>query len=434
MQKFDGYQSSRAALENANAARDFSAATEIAGNVEKRVREICEAVRAEGDAALLRLEREYSCPDLTAETLRVTPQEIESAWRSTPVRVRAALERAAKNIEAFHAAQPRESWMMISPDGANLGQRYSALERVALYAPCGRAAYPSTVLMLAIPAKVAGVSQIVLATPSGKDGNAHPLILAAAHICGLREIYKIGGAQGMAALAYGTDAIPRVDKLVGPGSIYVTLAKKFLYGTVGIDGLFGPSEVVVFADDSPANRPAQLAADLIAQAEHGEDSFVCFVCLSQNLCNAVLREIESQLASSPRAEYLRKSLENSLACVVSTPGEAVELCNLAAAEHVEIWSGNAEEISKRVQNAGAIFLNTPVPLGDYILGPSHTLPTGASARFASGVAVDTFLKRSTIVSAPRETLVALADDLSVLANLEELPGHANAAQMAISEN
>jgi histidinol dehydrogenase len=433
MQKIKGLQKSRAALEAANAARSFSASPEIAGNIEERVREICEAVREEGDAALLRLEREYSCPALTAEALRVTPHEIEAAWQSTPAAARVALERAAKNIEAFHRAQPRESWTMTSPDGAILGQRYSALERVALYAPHGRAAYPSTVLMLAMPAKVAGVSQIVLATPAGKDGNAHPLILAAARVCGLTEIYKIGGAQGMAALAYGTQTIPRVDKLAGPGSIYVTLAKKYLYGTVGIDGLFGPSEVVVFADDSSANCPAQLAADLIAQAEHGEDSFVCFVCVSQDLCDAVLQEIETQLAASPRAEYLRQSLQNSLACVVSTPAEAIELCNLAAAEHVEVWSTQAEALAEKIQHAGAIFLNTPVPLGDYILGPSHTLPTGATARFASGVAVDTFLKRSSIISAPKSAIASLADDLSTLANLEELPGHGNAARLAGNE-
>ncbi len=429
MQRIEGYKNARVALETANVARSFSSSPEI----EKRVQEICAAVRAEGDAALLHLEQEYSCPDLIAGTLRVSSQEMEAAWQSTPSPARKALQRAAKNIEAFHQSQPRESWMITSPDGASLGQRYSALERVALYAPHGRAAYPSTVLMLAIPAKVAGVSQIVLATPSGKNGQAHPLILAAARVCGLQEIYKIGGAQGMAALAYGTETIPRVDKLVGPGSMYVTLAKKFLYGEVGIDGLYGPSEVVVFADNSSRNHPAQLAADLIAQAEHGEDSFVCFVCLSDKLCDAVLQEIETQLAVSSRAEYLRNSLENSLACVVSTPDEAIALCNLAAAEHVEVWSERADKIAEEIKNAGAIFLNTPVPLGDYILGPSHTLPTGASARFASGVAVDTFLKRSTIISAPRETIALLAEDLSVLANLEELPGHANAAQIAAVE-
>jgi histidinol dehydrogenase len=422
----EGFSNVRAALEESNAARSFSASPEI----ESRVREICDAVRLEGDAALLRFEREYSCPQLTFESLRVMPEEIEAAWRSTSDEARGALQRAARNIEAFHRAQPRADWTMTSPDGASLGQRYLPIERVALYAPHGRAAYPSTVLMLAIPAQVAGVPQIVLATPTGRDGNAHPLILAAAKICGVSEIYKIGGAQAMAALAFGTASIPRVDKLAGPGSIYVTLAKKFLFGAVGIDGLFGPSEVVVFADDSSENDAAQLAADLIAQAEHGEDSFVCFVTTSRDLCEQAMEKIEQQLAASPRAEYLRASLQNSLACVVSTLEEAMEAVNFAAAEHVEIWSDYAIGICQKVKNAGAIFLNTPVPLGDYILGPSHTLPTGATARFASGVGVDTFLKRSSIISAPRESIAALAADLSTLAHLEELPGHANAAQIA----
>lgn len=426
MKLIESYQLSREALEKSNASRAFSASPEI----EERVREICDAVREEGDASLLRFEREYSCPDLSAETLRVSPEEIEAAWQSTPLAAQRALQRAAKNIEAFHAAQPCASWSYISPDGATLGQKYTPLERVALYAPHGRAAYPSTVLMLAMPARVAGVPQIVLATPANKNGNAHPAILAAAHVAGISEIYKIGGAQAMAALAFGTKTIPRVDKLVGPGSIYVTLAKKHLYGVVGIDGLFGPSEVVVFADaDSPQN-PIQLAADLIAQAEHGADSFVCFLTTSRALCEKVLHEIETQVAASSREEYLRGSLENSLACVVSTLEEAIELCNLAAAEHVEVWSENAEAIEEKIRHSGAIFLNTPVPLGDYILGPSHTLPTGATARFASGVAVDTFLKRSSIISAPRETIASLAQDLSTLAELEELPGHGNAARIA----
>lgn len=426
MQKIVGFSRCREVIEESNRARSFSQQPEIA----EQVRAICEDVRTRGDDALLSYEQKYSCADLTLDSLRVTRQEIEAAWQSTPERVKTALERAAKNIEAFHRAQPRADWMMNSPDGAQLGQKYSALDRVALYAPHGRAAYPSTVLMLAVPARVAGVREIVLATPAGKDGKAHPLILAAAHLCGLSEIYKIGGAQGMAALAFGTQTVPRVDLLAGPGSIYVTLAKKYLYGIVGIDGLFGPSEVVVLADDSPQNNPAQLAADLIAQAEHGEDSFVCFITTSSTLSKEVLAEIEKLLASTSRAEYLRSSLKNSLACTVSTLEEAVELCNLAAAEHVEIWSSRAEEIGKEVRHAGAIFLNTPVPLGDYLLGPSHTLPTGGTARFASGVAVDTFLKRSSIISAPRSAKVAVAEDLEVLATLEELPGHAQAGKIA----
>lgn len=426
MHKIVGFNACREAIENSNTARSFSQQPEVA----EQVRAICEEVRAHGDEALLRYEQKYSCPHLSVDSLRVLPEEIEAAWKSTPASVQAALERAAKNIEAFHRAQPRADWTMSSPDGALLGQKYSALDRVALYAPHGRAAYPSTVLMLAVPAQVAGVPEIVLATPAGKDGNAHPLILAAAHLCGLSEIYKIGGAQGMAALAFGTSTIPRVDKLAGPGSIYVTLAKKYLYGIVGVDGLFGPSEVVVLADDSTENDPAQLAADLIAQAEHGEDSFVCFITTSSELNDKTLAEIERQLASTPRAEYLRQSLKNSLSCTVSTWEEAVELCNLAAAEHVEIWSSQAEKIAEKIRHAGAIFLNTPVPLGDYLLGPSHTLPTGGTARFASGVAVDTFLKRSSIISAPRSAMAAVAEDLETLATLEELPGHAQAGKVA----
>lgn len=426
MQKIEGYQAARAALEQSNSERAFASSPEV----EMRVREICEAVRSRGDEALLEFEQKYSCADLTLDSLRVSPEEIEAAWENTPQPARAALERAAKNVEAFHRAQPREDWTITTPEGATLGQKYSALQRVALYAPHGRAAYPSTVLMLAMPARVAGVSKIVLATPAGKDGKAHPTVLAAARVCGISEIYKIGGAQAMAALAYGTASIPKVDKLVGPGSIYVTLAKKHLYGTVGIDGLYGPSEVVVLADESAQDKAAQLAADLIAQAEHGEDSFVCFVTTSGELLERVLSQVDEQVAASSRAEFLRLSLKNSLALGVGSLDEAIDLANLAAAEHVEVWSDNAELIAKRIEHAGAIFLNTPVPLGDYILGPSHTLPTGATARFASGVAVDTFLKRSSIISAPGTAIAALADDLSIIAELEDLPGHARAAQLA----
>lgn len=428
MKLIESYELSCAALEESNAARAFSSSAEIEG----RVRAICDAVRLEGDAALIHYEQQFSCPDLNAENLRVTQDEIDAAWQSTPEDAKHALERAAKNIEFFHRKQPVSDWITTSLDGATLGQKYTPIERVALYAPHGRAAYPSTVLMLAVPARVAGVAQIVLATPANKNGDAHPAILAAAHVAGISEIYKVGGAQAMAALAYGTATIPKVDKLVGPGSIYVTLAKKNLYGVVGIDGLYGPSEVVVFADDSPENNATQLAADLIAQAEHGADSFVCFVTTSGDLCSAVLNEIETQVAASSRADYLRGSLENSLACTVNTLDEAIALCNLAAAEHVEVWSRDALAISQKITHAGALFLNTPVPLGDYIIGPSHTLPTGASARFAAGVGVDTFLKRTSIISASRETIAALVDDLNTLATLEDLPGHANAAQLLAS--
>ncbi|HVF10791.1 MAG TPA: histidinol dehydrogenase [Abditibacteriaceae bacterium] len=428
MQLIEGYAAAREALQKANVARAFGANPKI----EQIVREICEAVRADGDAALLRFEREFDCPTLELSQLRVTPEEIEAAWQSTPVAARRALQRAAQNIEFFHRKQPIGDWHTVSPDGAFLGQRYTPLERVGMYAPNGRAAYPSTVLMLAVPARVAGVRDLVLATPPGPDGLAHPVILAAAKVSGLQEIYKIGGAAAMAALAYGTDTVPAVDKIVGPGSIYVTLAKKYLYGVVGIDGLYGPSEVVVLADASGdvASLAPQLAADLIAQAEHGADSFVCTIAPSRSLCEAVLNEVEDQLARSPRAAILNASLASSLILCVDSLDEACVLCDLAAAEHVEVWSRDALALSARLRHAGAVFLNTPVPLGDYMAGPSHTLPTGTSARFAHGVGVETFLKRTSLIAAAPTAVAGLADDLEILANLEELPGHAAAVRRA----
>lgn len=436
MQLIEGMESARTALEAANATRAFSAQPEV----EAVVRDICEAVRQEGDAALLRFEQQFSCPDLSLEQLRVSPQEIEEAWSSTRLDARQALGRAAAKIEAFHRKQPVGDWMMSSPDGLFLGQRYTPIDRVGMYAPNGRAAYPSTVLMLAIPARVADVPQIVLASPASADGKCNPTILAAAKVAGIQEIYKIGGAGAMAALALGTKTVAKVDKIVGPGSIYVTLAKKYLYGEVGIDGLYGPSEVVVLADVSEGGerqegrltreRAPQLAADLVAQAEHGSDSFVCFICTSRMLCAAVMSEVESQMEASPRRDILRESLRNALFLRVDTLEEACELCDLAAAEHVEIWSRDALALSTRIRHAGAIFLNTPVPLGDYIAGPSHTLPTGSTARFAHGVGVETFLKRTSLVAASPQAIDNLADDLTLLANLEELPGHAQAVQHA----
>lgn len=423
MQLIQGLQNALAATRQSNAARQPGASPEI----ETAVREICQAVQSNGDDALLRYERQFGCPTLKASDLRVDQNEANAAWNSVSNSAKKALQHAADNIEEFHRHQPRGDWDAVSKDGVNYGQRYLPIERVGLYAPHGRAVYPSTVLMLGIPAKVAGVPEIVLASPADKNGKAHPLILAAAQIAGISEIYKIGGAQGMAALAYGTATIPRVDKIAGPGSIYVTLAKKYLYGTVGIDGLFGPSEVAIVADNNAA--PTRLAIDLMAQAEHGADSFVSLIVTSQELASKVLLALEEKVKGHPREEILRQSLSASSLFVVDKIDEAITLCNSIAAEHVEIWSDDAPSISQKIKHAGAIFLNTPVPFGDYIAGPSHTLPTGTTARFAAGVGVDTFLKRSSIVSAPPEALAKMSKDLAVLANLEELPAHADAANI-----
>jgi histidinol dehydrogenase len=424
MRLIEGYEAACVALEEANAARAMGADPVV----EAKVREICEAVREEGDEALLRFERQFDCPSLELSQLRVEQSEIDAAWQNLPANAQKALQRAADNIEAFHRWQPVGDWFTTSPDGAFLGQRYTPIERVGMYAPNYRAAYPSTVLMLAIPAKVAGVPEIVLASPPSRDGSSHPMILAAAKVAGVSEIYKVGGAAAIAALAYGTSTVRKVDKIVGPGSIWVTLAKKHLYGVVGIDGLYGPSEVVVLADAAPDTLALvpQLAADLIAQAEHGADSFVCFAAPSRELCDAVLRQVEAQVARSPRAEILRESLAGSLMLCMETMEQAIELTNLAAPEHAEIWSRDALAILPQIQHAGAVFLNTPVPLGDYIIGPSHTLPTGATARFAQGVGVETFLKRTSVIAASQPTMAALAEDLEMLAMLEDLPGHASA--------
>ena len=429
MQRIDGMVAARAALKQSNAARAFG------GDLKKEeaVRQICDDVRARGDEALIQYARQFDCADFSASQLRVTPSEIDAAWRSLDVKAQKALERAADNIELFHRAQPVGDWFMQN-NGAWLGQRYTPIARAGLYAPNFHAAYPSTVLMLAIPARVAGVQETVLISPPSSDGSSHPVILAAARVAGISEIYRTGGAHGVAALAYGTATIKAVDKIVGPGSIWVTLAKKHLYGIVGIDGLYGPSEVVVFADaTTKLDLAPQLAADLVAQAEHGADSFVAFVASSKELCDAVQRVCNDQAEASGRAEILRESLANSFVFCVESDEAAIELINLAAAEHVEIWSRDALSFVPRVRDAGAIFLNTPVPLGDYIAGPSHTLPTGATARFAGGVGVDTFLKRTSLISASRATIADWADDLEIIALLENLPGHAASVRRAAQE-
>ena len=424
MQILPNFSASQSAILAANARRAFSSDSQI----ESEVRALCDDVKTRGDAALIEQIRRFDCPNFEVENLRVSNEEIESAWAILPDDAKKALQRAARNIEIFHQAQKPRDFEIESAEGALLGGRYLPVERAGIYAPNGRAAYPSTVLMLAIPARVAGVKNVVLATPAGRDGRAHPVILAAAKIAGISEIYKIGGAGAVAALGFGTETVQKVDKIAGPGSIYFTLAKKQLFGIVGVDGLYGPSEVAIVADEN--QNPAQLAADLLAQAEHGADSFVVFLSPSPKLCEAVSKEIEVQSAQSSRAEFLRASLKNSLVCAVETLEQACELANLCAAEHVEIWSRDAQTLAAKIRDAGAIFLNTPVPFGDYIIGPSHTLPTGATARFASGVGVDTFLKRTTMVCAPKSAMQSLSADLEILANLEDLPGHGAAARRA----
>ncbi len=425
---FSGLESCRAALEKANVARAF----EDQPKIETIVREVCDAVRREGDEAVLRFERQFDCPNLTREQLRVAPSEIEAAWRTLDSAQKKALQRAADNIAAFHSHQPRSDWHTISPDGAFLGQRFTPVDRAGLYAPNARAALPSSVLAVAMPAKVAGVREIVLASPPSRDGSLHPVILAAAKIAGIEEIYKVGGAVAIAAMAYGTQTIARVDTIAGPANIYGTLAKKHVFGAVGVDGLYGPSDVVIVCDYRKIddNLSAQIAADLLAQAEHGADSWACLICHSNEISQQVLAQLQTQVLASPRREILEQSLPNGLVLCVTDTNQMCELANLAAAEHLEIWSCDALGLSAHIRHAGAIFLNTPVPLGDYMAGPSHTLPTGGTARFSGGVDVATFLKRSSLLAAPPSAIAKMADDLEIIALLEDLPGHAAAVKMA----
>lgn len=431
MQLIEGYDAARSAIEKANAER----APGSNFQVQETVRNICAAVWEERDAAVLRLTRQFDCPTIELGQLRVGEDEIEVAWKGLAPNAQKALTRAAENIEYFHRRQPVGDWFTTSPDGVFLGQRLTPVQRVAMYAPHARAAYPSSVLMLAIPARVAGVHEPVLATPADKSGNAHPVILAAAHLAGIREIYKLGGAVAVAALAYGTDMVRPVHKIVGPGNSYFSAAKQHVAGTVGIDGFYGPSDVVIVADAgrvphglSDEEFAAQLAADLLAQAEHEPEAWVCLATTSRELAEKVQEVLQDAAAASPRAAILHQSLQKAVLASVASIEEACALANLAASEHLEIWSQDALALSTQIRDAGAIFLNTPVPLGDYIAGPSHTLPTGATARFSHGISVETFLKRSSIVAAPPSAVASLAEDVEVLATLEELPGHAAAVR------
>jgi histidinol dehydrogenase len=283
-----------------------------------------------------------------------------------------------------------------------------------------------------MPARVAGVDEIVLASPPSRDGSLHPVILAAARVAGITEIYKIGGAVAIAALAYGTASIARVDKIVGPANAYGTLAKKHVFGAVGVDGLYGPSDVVILCDNT-STSPAQIAADLVAQAEHGADSWVCLVCTSRPFAEQVLASLHEQVLAAPRRAIIEEALQTALVLCVQNEDEMCALGNLSAAEHMEIWSRDALALSGRIRHAGAIFLNTPVPLGDYIAGPSHTLPTGGTVRFSGGVDVSTFLKRTSLIAAPQSAVQSLVDDLEILALLEDLPGHARAVRVAVEE-
>lgn len=401
---------------------------------EAQVAQILEEVREKGDEALFAYTERFDGAKLSGETVLVTEEEIREAYQKVPEQLVAVIRRALKNIEDYHAKQKQYSWFDSKPDGTILGQKVTPLKRVGVYVPGGKAAYPSSVLMNILPAKVAGVEEILMVTPPGKDGKVTPTTLVAAHEAGATAIYKAGGAQAVAALAYGTESIPKVDKIVGPGNIYVALAKKAVYGHVSIDAIAGPSEILVIADETA--DPRYVAADLLSQAEHDELASAILITTSQELAEAVSGEVDQFLTVLSRAEIIRKSLDNyGYILVADTMDEAVEIANEIASEHLEIQTRNPYEVMTKIRNAGAIFLGpyASEPLGDYFAGPNHVLPTNGTAKFFSPLSVDDFIKKSSIIAYSREALQAVHEDIETFAKAEGLTAHANSIHVRFEE-
>jgi histidinol dehydrogenase len=398
------------------------------------VRRIIDAVRLEGDASLRRFSQQFD--RVTVDELRVTDEEIQAAYAEVDAAFVAALRQAAANIRSFHAKQKRTSWMDLQADGSLLGQIIRPLQRVGLYVPGGKAAYPSSVLMNAIPAQVAGVPQVVMVTPPATAGEAgiDPHILVAAAEAGVREIYRVGGAQAVAALAYGTESIPPVDKIVGPGNIYVALAKRYVFGVVDIDSIAGPSEIAVIADDTA--DPVYVAADLLSQAEHDEMASAILITPSEQLALQVQAEVERQLALLPRKEIAAKSIEdNGAILLVEDIGEAIGIVNRLAPEHLELLVAEPFTYLPLIENAGAIFLGpySTEPVGDYFAGPNHVLPTNGTARFSSPLSVDDFIKKSSVIHYSKEALFANGEQIMTLARHEGLEAHARAIQVRLEK-
>ena len=392
----------------------------------KRVSDIIDDVRSRRDEALFDYTARFDGIQLTKETVRVTKEEIQEAYARLDPGFLEVLHRAAGNIRTFHEKQKRTSWFDTRPDGSILGQRITPLATVGVYVPGGKAAYPSSVLMNVIPAKVAGVDRIVMTTPPGKDGKVYEGTLAAAAIAGVDEIYKAGGAQAVAALAFGTESIPKVDKIVGPGNIYVALAKKAVYGYVSIDSVAGPSEILVLADETA--NPRYVAADLLSQAEHDELASAILITTSKELAKNVADQIDQFLETLSRKEIIGKSLANyGYILLADTMEQAIDTANEIASEHLEIITEDPFAVMTKIRNAGAIFLGSysSEPLGDYFAGPNHVLPTNGTARFFSPLSVDDFIKKSSIISYTKEALEPVSQDIIRFANAEGLSAHAN---------
>ncbi|WP_040951713.1 histidinol dehydrogenase [Gorillibacterium massiliense] len=401
---------------------------------ERTVKEVIDAVRREGDAAVIAYTEKFDRVKLTE--LKIGQEEIEAARGQVEDSFLAALRDAAANIRSFHEKQKRNSWIDLQPDGTMLGQSIRPLKRVGLYVPGGKAAYPSSVLMNAIPAQVAGVQEIVMVTPPSTSGGegVNPYVLAAAAECGITEIYRVGGAQAVAALAYGTESIPRVDKIVGPGNIYVALAKRNVYGLVDIDSIAGPSEIVVLADDTA--DASYIAADLLSQAEHDEMASAILVTPSRELAEKVEAEVERQLAVLPRRDIAAASIRDYGAIVlVADLMEGIQVVNRLAPEHLEVVTAEPFGLLGLIENAGAIFLGaySSEPVGDYFAGPNHVLPTNGTARFSSPLSVDDFIKKSSIIHYSKEALLANGEKIVTFAKREGLDAHARAISIRLEK-
>ena len=397
---------------------------------EDRVAAILNTVKLERDQAIFQYTKQFDGVDISADTIRVTKAEIQEAYEKVDTSLLEIIRKAKDNIKTYHEKQRQYSWFDSKPDGTMLGQKVTALQRVGVYVPGGKAVYPSSVLMNILPAKVAGVDEIVMVTPPGKDGKVNLNTLVAANEAGADVIYKVGGAQAIAALAYGTESIPKVDKIVGPGNIYVALAKKAVYGHVSIDSIAGPSEILVIADESA--NPRYVAADLLSQAEHDELASAILVTTSEKLAKEVSEQVEIFVEELSRTEIMRKSLDNyGYILVADSMEDVIDIANEIASEHLEIMTKNPYDVMMKVRNAGAIFIGeySSEPLGDYFAGPNHVLPTNGTAKFFSALSVDDFIKKSSIIAYSREALEAIHEDIEHFAEAEQLTAHANSIKV-----
>ncbi len=400
------------------------------GEYEETVREMVYRVKEEGDKALFSYIHQFDCEKINASNIRVTEKEIEEAYQEVDKKFLEILKKALFNIRGYHEKQKRYSWFDTTPEGTMLGQKVTPLRAVGVYVPGGKAVYPSSVLMNIVPAKIAGVEKVVMATPCDKEGKVNPMVLTAAKEAGADAIYKMGGAQAVAAMAFGTQSVPKVDKITGPGNIFVALAKKMVSGVVGIDSIAGPSEILVLADETA--NPKYVAADLLSQAEHDEMASAILVTTSQKLAEQVSAEVDEFVKHLSRKEIIEKSLEQyGYLLVTDTKEEALETVNLIASEHLEIVTKNPFEDMTKVQNAGAIFLGaySSEPLGDYFAGPNHILPTNGTARFFSPVSVDDFVKKSSIIYYSKEALLKAHQEIAYFAEKEQLTAHANSVRV-----